>query len=394
MRSGIRIGIDASNLRAGGGRTHLIELLGHAAGGALDGISEVVVWGSTETLSALPSRPWLRPVTPPLLDGPLALRGYWLARVLPQATRDLDVLFAPGGIALGSTCPTVVMCQNLLPFDASQRRRYHGRARLRLEALRCLQAASIRRASGVIYLSEATRRVIGSAARASPTQPSAVIAHGVSERFFLPPRAPIAPADLSRSRPFRIVCVSAVSRYKNHPALVRAVADVARHHPLKLVLIGAPSNPEDERALRRAILASGMSDVVVWTGGMPYAEIPEELARADAAVFPTSCETFAMAIAEAMAAALPVAVTRLPVLEEVVGDAGVYFDAPSEGEIAAVLRSLIEAPAERGRLSARARARAERFTWTEAAHATFAFLRQCAGADRPAPGLGARACGE
>ena len=54
----LTIGLDATNIRIGGGVTHLIELL-HAAQPAEHGIERIVVWGGTPTLAALEERPWL-----------------------------------------------------------------------------------------------------------------------------------------------------------------------------------------------------------------------------------------------------------------------------------------------------------------------------------------------
>jgi hypothetical protein len=48
---GIRIGIDASNLRLGGGVTHIRELLG-AASPQSQGVDRVVMWGGARTLAA------------------------------------------------------------------------------------------------------------------------------------------------------------------------------------------------------------------------------------------------------------------------------------------------------------------------------------------------------
>ena len=56
----LTIGVDATNIRIGGGVTHLIELL-HAAQPAEHGIERIVVWGGTPTLAALEDRPWLKP---------------------------------------------------------------------------------------------------------------------------------------------------------------------------------------------------------------------------------------------------------------------------------------------------------------------------------------------
>ena len=63
----MRIGIDASNLRAGGGVTHLVELL-RAADPPAHGFEQAIVWGGAATLSKIEDRDWLCKVHDPLLD--------------------------------------------------------------------------------------------------------------------------------------------------------------------------------------------------------------------------------------------------------------------------------------------------------------------------------------
>src|SRR3954468_5977038 len=97
----MRLGIDASNLRAGGGITHLRELL-NAANPIEHDFAEVFLWAGQSTVRRLTSRPWLHLVEEPMLDGPLPLRLLWRVTRLPKLATDAtcDVLFIPGG---GST---------------------------------------------------------------------------------------------------------------------------------------------------------------------------------------------------------------------------------------------------------------------------------------------------
>lgn len=83
----VTIGIDASNLRQGGGITHLVELLQAAQPSEL-GIVRVVVWGGTKILEALDSRPWLDKRNPPTLEKGLLQRTFWQRFRLSQAARD------------------------------------------------------------------------------------------------------------------------------------------------------------------------------------------------------------------------------------------------------------------------------------------------------------------
>src|SRR3990172_9480943 len=70
----MRVGIDASNLRAGGGVTHLVELL-RAADPHAHGFEQVIVWGGAAMLSKIEDRDWLCKVHDPLLDRGLPFRG-------------------------------------------------------------------------------------------------------------------------------------------------------------------------------------------------------------------------------------------------------------------------------------------------------------------------------
>ena len=52
------IGIDATNIRAGGGLVHLLELLKHA-NPERDRFSRVVIWANKETLCSIDEQSWI-----------------------------------------------------------------------------------------------------------------------------------------------------------------------------------------------------------------------------------------------------------------------------------------------------------------------------------------------
>ena len=81
------LGIDATNLRRGGGVTRLVDLL-RAAQPEKHCIDRFVVWGGTATLKALEDRPWLVKRNPPSLDKGLLQRTLWQFFSLSQAARN------------------------------------------------------------------------------------------------------------------------------------------------------------------------------------------------------------------------------------------------------------------------------------------------------------------
>ena len=67
------LGIDASNIRAGGGITHLQKILEYAEP-EINNISQVMVWGGRIPLDQLPQKSWLDLRNISVLNKPLHRR--------------------------------------------------------------------------------------------------------------------------------------------------------------------------------------------------------------------------------------------------------------------------------------------------------------------------------
>ncbi len=369
----MRLGIDASNLKAGGGLVHLREILS-AAEPDRHGISEVLIWGGRDTLRVLPQRAWLRPIWLPQCDQNIVSRSIWQTRVLPRlATGKIDLLFSPGGTHIGAFRPYVTMIRNWLLFDRYELMRYGlSRQVLRLELLRYLQIRTLRDAAGVIFLTEYSRDKVRPKMKSDTS--SVVIPHGVSAAFRFVPKPQLPITQYSIEHPFQFLYVSWVEPYKEQLKLVRAVAKLrAQGCPVTLQLAGAGEarSVAELKALISNFDPEGK--FLHYHGPVQYPEIAELYRQADAFVFPSSCETFGMPLLEAMAAGLPVASSNKAVMPEVVADAGVLFS-PEVEEIAVCLRELVEDVDLRQKCAMASTRRAERFTWARTADATFAYL--------------------
>ena len=150
----MHLGIDASNIREGGGVTHLVHLL-RVADPMSCGFSKVTVWGGTAALQSLQGRPWLVKAQDGLLDRGLVHRLFWQRRMLSRLAHRqcLDVLFVPGGSYTGSFRPVVVMSRTMLPFEQAELARFGWSARtLRYRLLRWSQSRAFASADGLIFL--------------------------------------------------------------------------------------------------------------------------------------------------------------------------------------------------------------------------------------------------
>ncbi len=385
-----RVCLDGANLRAGGGVTHLRELL-RAADPREAGVTEVTVFAPRATLERLPEAPWLRRVDHPRLEGGLAERAFFQSVVLgPLAARHGDVLFVPGGTSATRYRPRVLMCRNMLPFDPVERARFGlSRTRARLTALRALQARSFAAADGLIFLTGYARDAVTPLLGRVPPA-VAVIPHGVDTRFVMSPRPARPLGAASVHDPLRIIMVSQLSPYKHQDTVIEAVRGLrAEGLPVRLDLYGPGEIAAVRRAVERQIHeADPAGHFLAWQGPVDFGAIHATYQHAEVFVFASSCENMPNTLLEAMAAGLPIACARRGPMPEVLGDAGVYFDPDDPASLRAALRPLLADPERREALAAAALARALTYTWSRTAADTWGFVRRVAAGPSEAPCAG------
>ena len=370
------IGIDATNLRAGGGVTHLMELL-RAVQPAQQHIDRIVVWGGKPTLKALEAQPWLSKCNPPASDKGLLQRTFWQRYRLSQAARDegCDVLFVPGGSYAGNFHPVVTMSQNLLPFEKHELRRYGWTFfTLKLLLLRWVQSRSFQKTDGVIFLTEYARDVVLSVTRRLRGQ-TCIVPHGLNPRFNKAPKLQRAIAEYDDAHPYRVLYVSIVDQYKHQWHVVEAVAALRKQgFPIVLDLVGPAYPPALIRLNQTIDRLDFERRWVHYQGAIPFNELHLCYEQADLGLFASSCENMPNILLETMASGLPIACSNRGPMPEVLGQAGVFFNPEQPEDIALALRKLIESSQTRTELAHASYARVQEYSWLRCADETFRFL--------------------
>ena len=374
------LGIDASNIRRGGGVTHLVELL-RAANPLAHGFEKVVVWSGSATLSRIEHRPWLVKSHHQALDGRLPSRVYWQRFRLSQAARKAhcDLLFVPGGSFAGHFHPVVAFSQNLLPFEWAELRRYGGSwMTAKLLLLHLSQLRTFRRADGLMFLTRYARDIVLKAVGDPPSRVT-IIPHGIDKEFLRAPRRQRPIEEYSMARPFRLLYVSVVDVYKHQWNVVDAVGRLrSQGFPLALDLVG-PAYPRALKRLTGVIerVDPGGQFIRYW-GPVKHQELPEWYAQADLCVFASSCETFGQILLEAMSGSLPIACSDRSALPEVLTDAGIYFDPQDPDAIASAILKLVLSPELRYQKATEAFGVANTYSWEKCARDSFAFFAEVA----------------
>ena len=360
----MRLGVDGRELRPGvrtGIGRYLLEILRAASadgwscvvyGDAGTGLDQTLPGVAFTTLAA----PWTQ---------------WWDQVTLPRAlARDrITVFLSPyykGPVR--APCPVVLTIHDLYFID------YPGGHRPVYEAI-VTRAARLYagRAAAIVSDSEYSKRAIVERLGVSAAKVS-VIPVALGSEF--------KPASLTAAARARYGLTSAYVLYvgnfnphKNIPRLIRAFGllpgPVRSRH--SLVLAGGYGDGRPE--LARLADSLGLTDRVVFSGRVDDADLPALYAEAAVYVTPSLEEGFGATVLEAMACGTPVLSSNRAALPEVVGDAGLLFDAEREVELAEVLARVLSDAALAEDLRRRGLARAGLYTPTQTTRRVLALLR-------------------
>lgn len=366
----MKIGIDASNIKAGGGVTYVAHLL-HALLQGKDR-DEIIVWGHPILESLVQSEPQL--VFKRLKWTGLRILYWQLYGLSNKARKEgCDILFIPGGLFLGSFRPYVTISLNLLPFDPVAVKSYQFSFRwLRLLLLNKMQNHTFRKAEKMIFLNSYAKRIIASRCRLSSAG-APIIPFGVS----ISDDHSLGQYRKESNLSFRVLYVSTVDYYKHQWHVIEAVRFlIDRNIPIQIDLVGGSYDPALKRMLK-AFKQSGLSsDVIHYHALVPHDQVSMFFKQADAFVFASSCENLPCTLLEAMAHRLPIACSNRSVMPSVLGGAGVYFDPEKPQEIADAIEQLYHDPALRKSLGDQAYERSKQYSWRACGEATAQLIHE------------------
>jgi glycosyltransferase involved in cell wall biosynthesis len=206
-----------------------------------------------------------------------------------------------------------------------------------------------------------------------------LIYEAVDHELFKPGEAALARSEIvSRgiTKPF-VLFVSSLWPYKNCHGLLRAWAH-ARDElgGRQLAIVGAGADETYVAQMRGLAAELGITEDVVFVGGVPLEETVRFYQAADAFVYPSLNETFGLPILEAMACACPVVTSDTSAMPETAGRAAILC---SPTDPAAIARALLQATQPGiDRLRERGLRRAAQFTWAATGAQTLDVYREVA----------------
>ncbi len=359
----MRIGIDASPLRAQGGgirryTEHLIRGLAR-----IDRSNEYILFGAKSRVDGLElgsNFAWDR------IDFPMKS---WLDRFhMVGAPGKIDLFHGTNYLApLLDRFPTVLtihdLSVHLFPENHPRWRRLSH----------CLLPGLCRRSARIIADSFNTRADLVRHYRVPEDKIDVV--HLAASQEYRPVREP---AELDRVRQRYalpesfVLFLGVVEPRKNLPALIAAIGELFREGtPRRLVIAGGGQRKYVE-CLREVVRREGLEldrDVVI-TGYVERRDLPALYSSCEVFVYPSLYEGFGLPPVEAMACGAPVIVSRNSSLEEIFRDSSMMVDLAQPGALAAAVRRVLQDPAQRAQLVGAGLEYARSRTWDAVAAET------------------------
>lgn len=239
--------------------------------------------------------------------------------------------------------PTLVTVHDIIPYlvrnDAALSTYRHSFARL----FDRLSLVGLRRATGLIAISEYTRQTLVSAL-GFRTERIRVVYRAVDTEVFRPLPVPLAfkqKYGLDGEHPY-VLYVGSEDPRKNLEGLIRAFAIVREHVPAARLLKAGAAHFESERERLLCLVDElNLRDSVCFLDQVPDADLPLLYNAVSVFVLPSFYEGFGLPALEAMSCGTPVIASNRASLPEVVGPEGLLFDPEDHRALADQLVALL-----------------------------------------------------
>lgn len=371
----ITLGIDASRIRSGGGKAHLIGVL--LEGDPLKhGIKEVHVWSYRVLLDSIPDRPWLIKHAPKILEKSIFHQLWWQRFIFPHEAREVgcSIVFNVDAGTISPFRPSVTLSQDMASYEPGVIKNYRfGRTKIRIMLLRYIQNLSLSKASGAIFLTQYASDVIQR--HCGKLKRVAIIPHGIGGDF---KNIEKKSSCKDQKDIMNILYVSPVWEFKHQWVVVKAIELLrSRGYKVTLSLVGGGNRQSQQKLERQIAISDPQRKFVKQYGAVRHSEILSFLSNAEIFIFASSCENLPNTLIEAMAAGLPIACSDRGPMPEILKDGGVYFDPENHESVARAIEKLITDKELRQQVAERAKMLSGEYSWARCANETFGFVVDC-----------------
>lgn len=364
----MRIGINASRAKSGGGIRHMKGIINNISKEFLDN-NDVHIWSYPELLNCLKSSKNIIKHKFNFSKSNLSTQLLWEVIILPFLLKKnkIDVLI---NVDAGSICffkPFISISRDMLPFEPAITMNFGNVYKLRNQILRITHLNSLNNAIIPVFLTKYAAKTISANLKRKTNYK--IIPHGIDETFFLKKTIKYPK---NKSSKITITYISDFLPYKNHDKVIKAVDNlIKKGFNLKLQLIGKINSFSKNYIFESIKNNASSKDFITLNKNIEQDEIPKILEKTHIFLFASSCENMPNTLLEGMAAALPIACSNVGSMPEILKNGGLYFNPREEKSIYNALKNLLEDHYLRENLKNKCRELAYNYSWEKCSLATF-----------------------
>tara|TARA_B110000971_G_scaffold81858_1_gene83958 strand:- start:1666 stop:2817 length:1152 start_codon:yes stop_codon:yes gene_type:complete len=373
----MKIGIDATSIVDGGGFNHLNQFLKHYLDSKENSNDYLKIYASKKVLDQLPNHLNFFKRNFTFLDKSRFHRIFFQTFLFDKILKkECDILFSVTGDYIGSFRPYVGMSQNMLLYEREfwkEIKSFKERVKLYFNFIR--QQKCFKNAEGIIFLSNYAKNYISNALNLK-NKTTAIIHHGISNKFISEKLEIETLENYSKKTPFRFLYISTVHVYKNQWHVVEAISKLReKGYPVELTLVGdiiyKPSGDLLNKAIKNVDPNHQFIEHIL---NVPHNEISEFYQNHDGIIFASSCENMPNILLESMGSGKPIACSNKSPMDEFLKDGGIYFNARTVNSIFITLEKMLKSLKSFEVLNHKNKEELKKYTWNKTSEETINFI--------------------
>ncbi len=227
------------------------------------------------------------------------------------------------------------------------------------------------RAAHIIVNSEKTRAEVIEYLKVEPERIT-VLHYGISKGFKVCEDAEALAAFREKHKlPRRYLLSVGINKpHKNYGFLIRTLAQLWKGKKLDIPLVIAGTRSHNRAGLDALVADLDVARFVTILNYVPETDVPKLYQGAEMLIFPSLYEGFGIPPLEAMKLGIPVVASNRQPMPDVIGDAALFFDPTSAGEMCDVISRVLWDSSLRAKLIEKGKHNLSRFDWKKNAQKT------------------------
>lgn len=370
------IGINASNVKSVGGINHIYNLIVNLRKYKKKkySIKKIIIWASLQSYGALSKLKNKDIIIERVKYDNIFFNFFWKIFLLNfnLNKNNCDILFSLDGIVLRKFKKTIILFQNLIPFNYQEIINYGLSFQLIKNIFNYyLYKISSYRADGFIVLSRYGLNLIE--AKTIKLNNVEIIPHGVDSSFFN------ISSRKKKKNYITLIYISPIDHYKHQWNVIEAVIRLNKeNHNIRLKLVGSISNKQSKNNLEKQMEKANVNkDIIKFYGNLNKKQIIELYKESDVFLFASSCESFGLTLLEGMASNLPVLCSNKSGMDATTEKKAIYFNPWDFESIKASIEKYIYSSKVTKEQNSKENTQiAKKYSWEKTTDKTFSFIKR------------------